>query len=135
MEIEVTLESMIGHHKLSGVDFGKVEFMNAFDRMEDANAISFVLDEKTYTAVEDPDDGYRSSMDRLFQTDAKLKNTFKPIDVLAVNHEELLNFFDINNGKLVLSIGTNYDDTYYPVFVAEFIPENMSINENLDGYD
>jgi hypothetical protein len=104
--------------------------------MVSCNYISFVLDGKKYTAVEDPSDGYRSCMDRLIVGKGKLKNTFPDTQVLAVFATEaayttsasMLWFYAIDNAQIVLEVGTdNYDD-YYPRFVGSFHPENLPVN-------
>jgi len=41
----------------------------------------------------------------------------------------VLDFVDATNGKIVLSIGTADIDDYYPGFVGDWTPENLSINE------
>jgi len=42
--------------------------------------------------------------------------------------EGLIDFIDIITGKPVLSVGTDWSDSYYPYAVFEFMPENMAIN-------
>jgi len=134
---EIDLESLVGQHKLSGVDEYAAKFQTYGSHFEDCQCIRFVLDDKTYIAIEDPDDGYRSRMEKLILTDEKITNPFPPIDVVVLwrtqsaynNDCEILDFIDAKNGKRVLEIGTDNTDDYYPSFVASFAPENMSINE------
>ena len=47
--------NLVGRHVLTGVDQGIIEIYG-----EEGNWVSFTLDGVTYTATEDPDDGYRS---------------------------------------------------------------------------
>jgi hypothetical protein len=104
---------------------------------EDANVVNFVLDRKTYRAIEDPEDGYRSSLRTLCLTKHKVANRFTPIEVLGIYEERsrygssanVIQFYDAQNGKLVLEVGTDNSDDYYPSFVGSFTPENMHINE------
>lgn len=124
-------KDLIGTHKLSGVDYGHTP--------ENSNTVDFVLDGDIYSAIEDPEDGYRSSMKDIAKGRiSEVKNTFPPISILIRERDidrdgEVLDFVDIKNGKTVLSIGTNETDFWYPYFVGEFFPENMSINTESGG--
>ena len=113
-DFNAELEDLVGTHELSGVGRNIIEC--------DANSFSFILDGITFTAIEDPEDGYRSTMKELF-IGGEIKNTFKPVEVECILHDKTLrmNYKD----KLVLEVGTdNYDD-YYPVFVNHWNPENI----------
>lgn len=130
------LKDLVGMHTLSGVDFDERSIEQWPGSFEDSQVVNFVLDGKTYTAVEDPNDGYRSSMKEIAITDFPVKNVFPGIAVFCVMHpdgnynkNDVLDVYDAKNGKLVLAIGTEDWDDYYPTFKAEFTPENMSIND------
>lgn len=134
----VELKSLVGKHVLSGVDEVNRKMEIYEGEFEDCQCINFVLDGITYTAIEDPSDGYRSALDSLIRSDDKVSNNFTPIEVTVSYVEtsdehsgvcDILEFRDTKNGKLVLEIGTDNVDDYYPVFVGSFIPENLSINE------
>jgi hypothetical protein len=135
--ITIPLEQLCGKHVLDAVDVVADQIKSYGDQFMDANAIRFRLDGVIYTAVENPDDGYCSSMDRLFVTlDCKMKNVFPPIEVLVMKKDNTrfetnntLEFIDITTCKVVLEIGTDNTDDYYPRFVASFNPENMVSNE------
>lgn len=133
---DVAFEDLIGEHVLDAVDTF-IEKVNRYgDYDEDANAIRFRLDGVVYTAVENPADGYRSSMERLFASpDAKMVNTFpgcrvlvrmKPDGSYSVN--DTLEMIDLKTRKVVLEVGTDNSDDYYPCFVSAFWPENMAAN-------
>ncbi|MHA1962854.1 MAG: hypothetical protein ACW99U_21910 [Candidatus Thorarchaeota archaeon] len=131
----VELEDLVGMHVLSGVDRvtitpGVLEYEY---RYEDSAVLNFVLDGKVYSAVEDGNDGYRSMLGEVQVSEGRLQNEFEPVGVLAVmrddNYTEILDFYDVENGKLVLSVGTENTDDYYPWFVAEFEPRNLHVNE------
>lgn len=121
------LKDLLGKHVLDAVDFGCYG---------DACGIWFRLDGVVYAAIENEEDGYRSSMDELAVSDKKMENVFPRIEVLVVDPDSAkgvgdpdeLRFIDIKTGKSVVDVGTNYDDSYYPCFVANFNPENMIIN-------
>jgi len=109
---------------------------------EDANTMTFVLDGKAYLVMEDYNDGYRSSMRDIVEvTGVDIKNTFEPVRVLAVYCEkcdyggaaDILKLIDVITGKTVLEAGTDNSDDYYPSFVANFTPENMSVNARVEG--
>lgn len=140
-EAGIELKTLTGIHKLSGVDRDRQAIKSEWgDYNEDCDVISFVLDGKTYTATEDPSDGYRSCMKSLLASNIKVKNKFKPHRVMCQmrgdseygERNDILDIVDVKTGKVVLSVGTgNYDD-YYPYFVAEFNPENLAINAESD---
>jgi hypothetical protein len=133
----IELKTLVGLHRLSGVDRDRQAIKSEWgDYDEDCDVISFVLDGKTYTATEDPSDGYRSCMKNILMSRIKVKNRFKPCKVMCQmrgdseygESNDILDMTDVKTGKVVLSVGTcNYDD-YYPYFVSEFNPENMAMN-------
>ena len=133
--MDVTLESLVGMHTLDAVDMSTEKVKKWGEYFENASVIRFRLDGKVYTAVEDPSDGYRSSMDKIFVSDDEIANSFPPCKVLArmkgrteYSNNETLECIDCITGKIVLEVGTdNYDD-YYPSFVSNFHPENMAVN-------
>lgn len=132
------LQDLIGLHILSGVDY---EFEHCKQHIHDSytNVINFVLDDVCYTAVEDDNDGYRSAMDKLFVSNYLPKQRFSVV-VFAHMRENfsrergILDFYDVKNGKLVLSVGTDNTEDYYPCFVDNFTPENMSINDDRNQF-
>ena len=133
----IKLEDLIGEHKLTGVDIGNIKVKQSYgDYFEDSQCISFVLDGKTYTAIENPDDGYRSSMREIGISDVEVKNKFPEVKVLVrktgageYQVNDSIEFIDVENGKIIMEVGTRNVDDYYPCFVSQFSPENMSINE------
>jgi hypothetical protein len=140
MDIEnipaVEFSSLVGEHALDGVDMDTAQVKRWYgDAMEAANVIRFRLDGKVYMAVEDPDDGYRSTMKKLILCDEPIKNAFQPCRVLArlndkgdYHANDTLELIDVVTGKVVLRVGTDNSDDYYPWFVAEWTPENMAVN-------
>ena len=125
------LEDLVGTHMLDGVDYDTID-PNA-DVSEYASVISFRLDGIVYTATEDPDDGYRSSMRKLTVNESSaIKNSFEPIQVIAKMSDcgNILLVIDTLTGEAVLEVGTDYSDNYYPSFVSNFNPEAMYINKS-----
>lgn len=132
----VSLESLVGEHFLDAVDMDTTQ-VKKWGGFEDANVIRFRLDGKVYTAVENPDDGYRSSMEKLFVSEGAMKNVFAPVKVLArMNTQgeygqvnDTLELLDAANGKTILRVGTDNTDDYYPCFVSDWAPGNMAVNQ------
>ena len=130
----VTLETLVGRHVLTGVDFGIGEKGEYDD--EPPNTCTFLLDGETYTVTEDPSDGYRSSMRDIAKGGQDVSNRFPPCPVLCRMRtsgkygdvDDVLEMIDEVSGKLVLEIGTGNTDDYYPYFVANFDPTAMEIN-------
>lgn len=118
----ITLESLVGSHTLLGVDTDPRE-----SHLRHADSISFTLGRKTYLAVEDGSDGYRSSMDYIKLVDEPTKNRFKGVKVLARmrDNDPVLEILHAKTGKLILSVGTDNADDYYPSWVASYHPENL----------
>ncbi len=127
------LVDLQGSHALDAVDFGEMRT----DEYGDSQVCRFRLDGIVYAAIEDPDDGYRSSMKELLVDDsATMKNTFPGITVVGRHLTEnnygtcdILQLIDIKTGELVLEVGTDDSEDYYPCFVANFTPGAMSINK------
>ena len=120
---------------LSGVDITTEKKLRYGDTYEDAEVVRFILDGKTYRAIEDPDDGYRSYLNEIEETDEKITNEFEPQKVIGKmkenseyqNNDTIL-FFDAITEKVVLEVGTDNTDDYYPYCVIYWNPENLSIN-------
>lgn len=136
------LQDLVGLNWLSGVEYDHWE--------TDRSAIYFRLNGITYVAMEDDNDGYRSAMEEIkiadpiiyeiseavIRTESKqIKNRFEPVQVMCVmrldwrDSYDILDCYDVITGKLVLSVGTDSTDDYYPSFVSSFYPENMVINQ------
>lgn len=133
---EVDLDSLIGEHMLDAVDTSTEKVKTWGDQFEYANCIRFRLDGRVYTAVEDPDDGYRSRMGGFYESEELMRNVFPPCRVLARKSQDqkyqvddTLELIDVVTGKTVLRVGTDNTDDYYPHFVAEWSPGNMARNQ------
>lgn len=137
----VTLDDLVGEHVLDGVDLSEERVKTYGDQFEDVSVIRFRLDGKVYTAVEDPSDGYRSSMKEIFVEECPISNAFAPVRVVGRKkprstyggendtlENDTLELIDVVTGRTVLEAGTNNTDDYYPSFVGVFHPENMVIN-------
>lgn len=128
---EIALTDLIGKHQLDAVDF-----LTEREFGGDAQVVRFRLDGVVYIAKEDPDDGYRSSLGSVtIGGSLPMANTFPPAAVTCTHHtehEDILKFADDETQKVVLEIGTENADDYYPSFVGSFHPEAMASNLALD---
>lgn len=129
------LKDLVGLHELSGVDTTTEKVKQYDDIYEDVDVIRFVLDDKTYKAIQDPDDGYRSYCSELEVCDEVVSNNFPPHKVMAKMKDnepytvnDTIQFIDTVTGKLVLEVGTDNTDDYYPYCVMLWSPENLAIN-------
>lgn len=128
---------LLGAHELSGAEYGHLERVN--DWGEDCAVLYFVLDGVTLEAVEDPADGYRSSLKGVFFSTHRVTNTFAPVAVVGTHHskgeysgeDDVVELRDATTGALVLEVGTRNIDDYYPSFVGFFYPEAMAVNKEV----
>lgn len=136
------LKELAGEHLLDAVDFSNEQVKTWGEQFEDCQVMRFRLDGKVYVAVDDPDDGYRSHMNDLtVSEDATMKNVFEPVKVIGRHREkgsygdvdDVLELIDAGTGQLVLEVGTESTDDYYPCFVASFHPEAMTPNAEVSG--
>lgn len=117
---------LIGKHTLTAVDNFSAS-VKAYPKLDNCQVLNFELDGVTYTAVEDPDDGYRSMLGDIIVTNYKVPNQFPPIVVegsLGTPDRPCLLVLSFC-GKPVVTLGTDNSEDYYPSFVADFQPENM----------
>jgi hypothetical protein len=123
------LEDLVGLHEISGVDITTME-IKLYGDYEDINVVRFVLDGKTYKAIEDPKDGYRSYLDEIEVCDEVVWNNFPPQKVMGkMKDEHIIVFIDVFTDKVVLELGTQHiEDNYYPYCVMYWYPENLACN-------
>ncbi len=137
----VDLDSLLGGHMLDAVDMFTESVKESYgDYFKDCEHIRFRLNGTIYTAIEDPSDGYRSCMESLIVTpDVEMKNVFPAIQVVGhkkangYGTNDTLELIDAVTGKVVLEVGTDNSDDYYPSFVAAFFPQNMATNAAATG--
>lgn len=126
------LKDLVGPHILTGVDTGILK-----GTYEDADTLLFCLDGVVYKATEDPDDGYRSYLRDLEVVDnTNLANTFEGVAVIgrydgedSHSDNDTLELVDAVNGNVILRVGTDNTDDYYPYCIMEFSPELMHVNQ------
>jgi hypothetical protein len=129
------LKDLVGPHELSGVDMAREVITTYGDEKEEVDVVLFILDGITYKAVEDPSDGYRSYCRDVVVCEDKVSNTFPPQQVIAsmkedegYSNNDTIQFTDVVTGKVVLQVGTDNHDDYYPYCVMVWNPENLAIN-------
>lgn len=124
---EIKLESLVGLHQFPGWDEDQTELFS-LGWGYGSNCLRFTLDGQTYCAIEDPDDSYRSSLDKVILVETPCKNSVANLAVLGrmVEGEEILELVRCDNiSKVVLRVGTDNSDSYYPWFEATIIKENL----------
>lgn len=94
---------------------------------------TFRLGDLTFEVIEDSNDGYRSCIQELVIRE-NLRPTFQEkvfiIDGKEVMSDDFEGIALLSDMKeIILLIGTNYTDYYYPYVVFEFHPENMICNK------
>lgn len=65
MNDSIEFDALVGEHMLDAVDFATEKIQSYGDRFEDAQCMRFRLDGVVYCAIENPDDGYRSCLDKI----------------------------------------------------------------------
>ncbi len=125
----MTLEDLIGPHILTAVEHGDAPELRRSPYDGIPNTFMFTLDGTTYRAVEDPDDDYRSSMEDIDVLSLQLRNVFEPIAVegrmkasFNGNQNDVLELVN-SKGNVILAVGTENTDDYYPCWVANWSPE------------
>lgn len=72
-------------------------------------------------------------MEDLLINKLECKNTFEPLQVFCIHISKSRSGYDnadllemyLMNGALVLTVGTDNSDDYYPSFVTDWQPENI----------
>lgn len=144
----LSLESLHGFHAFNGVELGQIEDPNGINsglsEHEMVNCVRFGLDGKVYEIWEDPSDGYRSYVGGIRISKNPLKSKIPAIRVNckyittredyygSVVSCKILEFVDVQNGNVFLSVGTDHIDDYYPICRFEYHPELLSINQNVE---
>lgn len=139
------LKDLAGEHILTGVDFSEEDVQTWYDEeeYENCSVCRFELDGSVYCAIEDPSDGYRSSM-RELQVCGEIANRIPPhkvfcryldqqTDELGSEECDILQIIDYQTGKVVLEVGTDNIDDYYPGYVARFNPAHLAANAEADN--
>ena len=121
---------------LSGVS--EVQYNNGWNGQLDG--IGFIINNETYIAYFNPDDGWRSYS--CFEKDNNVKVTNKfPKQEVLIDWE----YVDYDNGEIkgvviynlymevILKAVTDYSDGWYPCAIFEYFPQNLPINKKRLG--
>jgi len=124
------LRDLVGEHVLTGLDCDVLKDEETYGSLE---TVAFTLDNITFLAREDPDDGHRSMCSDLeIIENRSIRNIFTKVKVICKmkNNErnDVLEVYDFVTNKLIFNIGTDDYNSYYPYFQFEYHPENMTIN-------
>ena len=130
------LKDLVGEHILDAVDFSDGQVRTWGDEFLPCQVMRFRLDGKVYAVTENPEDGYRSSMREIAVGDWPMKNTFAGKRVIGEyltkdgygDNSDVLELIDAITGEIVIEVGTDNNDDYYPSFVANFNPEAFIID-------
>lgn len=125
------LEDLIGPHKLTYA--ARTDIKHPFDY--DKDCIVWGMDGKIYMAIEDINDGYRSSLGLIFVADGDMYELSSYPEFInrnvIVRHvtkseyygvSDIVEFIDIETGHLWMRLGTDNIDDYYPSFIAQWYP-------------
>lgn len=133
------LEDFVGPYLLDAVDFDKMKNEQDYypGNQEMINVMYIRLNFRVYAIIEDPNDGYRSSMKEVLIVDRVMKNVFPAVvvDVKRLNEYKrweddsfpeamhIIQLVEKRSGKVVVEFGTGNVDDYYPYYVAKFDPK------------
>ena len=128
-----------GQHMLSGVC--EVSILDEYDGGS-SDGILITIDGDNYAAYTNSSDGYRS-YGSFYKTVAYAqKNKFPPQPVIVSNWDQ--DEYDIESGmtyiacgidilnlegELILRVGTDHTDNYYPMAIFKYNPQNLPINK------
>lgn len=128
------LKDFVGLHEYGGVELGT-------NPENDAEYVIFMLDGNCYKIEEDPSDGWRSyakDVEEYHGTMSRRCILPTPIKVVCCMDDNpdhnILKFMDAENGKIFLSLGTEYADDWYPRCRFEYNPENIHLNETDNSF-
>lgn len=140
------LKDLVGTTILQGCEWGKAKHASSqWREPEDVDVIHFKLGPTTYSMYEDPDDGYRSHLGTIEVDKHEIKNTFAPCVVKVTHRTSRPNTWDdisetavdileircAETGKVIIEVGTDNTDDYYPSCVMSFTPGNLIQNQDV----
>ena len=133
------LSDLVGTHMLSGVEIGYMTVTNEYwCETQNCQYVKFTLDGIHYSAVEDPNDGYRSWCRELVISEEPPRYSFQPQLMRCYMKEDdddgfgygndILVMEDARTGEVILEVGTADYNAYYPCCHFEYYPEGMACN-------
>lgn len=112
------LSQLVGNHILTGV-----HTEDKYETPEHYTSCRFTVDGVTWEVLEDPEDGYRSSVGAVEIIECRpLEQYSIPVrcELTETNAEYILRFFA--GDHCILELGTDGQDDYYPSFVCNYKP-------------
>ena len=126
---------------MEGLCFDKPMMLSGIDRTTEerdgaiVEVVTLVLDDKCVEFSENPEDGYRSSHNGPVFVSRSVSNTFTPIGVMVTtiatgidrwaNSSDVYRFMAVDSELVVLEVGTDDIDDYYPYWVCNFSAEAL----------
>lgn len=128
------IDRLLGKRTLVGV---YPDVRHPYD--EDANGVGIEFHDVSAIFYRDPNDGYRSSCQVPLIMDGSLYSVFGSlcgtqlsalvqVKKVETDTRSVIEVYDSNNKKLILTVGTEAIDDYYPYYSFEWRPENLSVN-------
>ena len=125
-----------GNHKFSGIE--PFQYQDEYGQNHDGYYV--IIDDVVYAFEINHDDGWRSYGEIYIPEKISvhdIKNRFPAQEVIIMQHhgrhidenKQFYSIIDVVSGKTILEIGTDYTDSYYPLAICHYYPENMAINQ------
>lgn len=127
-----------GKYLLSGVD----EYQSTNTLVENINGVVLILNGEKYIMAEDQCDGYRSYGVIFKDEDVECINTFPPQEVIIESKlteipgdfisevNEMMTIKNPFNNEVIIELGTENMDDWYPMGIFHYYPENLPINKS-----
>ena len=114
-----------GKHEFSGIE----PYTRPSDYWSECEGYYVIIDNTVYAFEIDPDDGYRSYGNLYIPENISvndIKNRFLAQDVIITQHhrehtdgnKHFYSITDAVTGKVILEIGTDYTESYYPMAIC-----------------
>ena len=138
------MELKSGIHYLSGV----CEVFGMVDMYQEINGILITIDGKDYIAYHDAYDGYRSygvfcdcddNTNFNFVQKNKFPNQMVYIKFFDEDYIDIDTYTNVvkkgiiilnEDYEVILKVGTDYSEAYYPYSIFEYNPQNLPINKS-----
>lgn len=91
--------------------------------------LKFRIGDLTFEAIEDENDGYRSALEE-FKLVENIRPTFR--EKVTITADSAYFYLTNEIGKVVLKVGTDGYEDYYPCFVFNWEPRNLSTYVDYD---
>ena len=131
-----TRDDLCGERELRAI---RTDVRHPFDA--DAHGCALDLGDMTVFVFEDPDDGYRSSAAEpmiakcsLYSFGVSPDYIHAPVLIRRWTESKYgsgadgIELIDRRNGAMILRLGTDNTDDYYPSFTCEWMPQNLFDN-------